>query len=1009
VPALSRDALDRLRKVTDGEGNETEYDYDAEGNRTLVKEPEGQETNYSYDELGKLLTVTQPSVAAGTPVTQYEYDLNRNLLYQTDAKNQVTGMQYDELNRLTKRIEEGGAETIFDYDENGNETLRTDPKKQQVVSTYDARNRLDTQRFDFAPSDPTRPWRHTTHVDYGYDENSNVTQIEESVASGLDPPSVLFTELHFDRLDRLESETTPLPDGGTKTVEYSYFKNGLRKSLSEGGAKTAYEYDFQNHLKGVTLLAETPAAAPTSYKYYADGLLREVSTPNGVKTTHLYDKADRVTSIETTRGSTVVSAFGYGYYPNGNRKTQTETNGGLVETTSYGYDALNRLLSVTYPPDAAYPAGRTVTYGYDKVGNRTHETETDAQGAVLSEKSGDFDDRNRLTALTDLVDPTKSVAFGYDANGNLTQKTLNPTELGLDSVVTSYHYDARDLLVEAGEESTTPPAEPGGMPVVTAGVLGRFQYDFDGKRTKKIGLEGTRQYVYDDTSILAEYTTAGAPVARYDYGSDRLVSLFRVDEPRKYFHFDALGSVTNLTADVTGTTSASYHWDAWGNARFPSELTASKNKFGFTGYERDGETGLYNAKARYFDPQLGRFTAQDPHSGFIEMPETLNAYAYVHNRPTVYTDPDGDIVPLVVAAVIGLKAAFYAGSAAFIGHTAYQKYKYDREVFTMDPSRAVHVGEAATFGGKVGVAAGATVFSGGLAGPWAAGGLFAGGAGLNVAEQRILGHRSWSEVDYSSAAAWGGLGTLPGAGVMKLLAYSGRIAQTTRLGIAGFGAYGAYRGGEMAYEGYEEGDWAKAGLGAVEGTLGVLGAAWGVRSFAAHGGFGTFRFGQDGLLPRGGAALEQLQEYRRFRGQGYSPAQSRYLTQPYSKTGQHFVYDRTLRGRGALAEWYKDSSLNLYRGRDMSIGRFYEYHARLHQTPKFGIKSPAGQTWAFPKAVGGGRWYYSNVLDAPQPWGRLGYLLHGSPLRPASAAVGSAILSVGLRPFTEDDAERVWQ
>jgi hypothetical protein len=124
---------------------------------------------------------------------------------------------------------------------------------------------------------------------------------------------------------------------------------------------------------------------------------------------------------------------------------------------------------------------------------------------------------------------------------------------------------------------------------------------------------------------------------------------------------------------------------------------------------------------------------------------------------------------------------------------------------------------------------------------------------------------------------------------------------------------------------------------------------------------------------------KQYTEYARYRSQGYTPPQSNYLTKPYAKTGQHFVYNSTLKNRGFVARWFKDSPLNLYSGKNMSIGRFYEYHARLHVMPKFNIGS-AGHTWAFPKSVGGGFWRYSNVANAPLPWGSMGYIVHGNPL-----------------------------
>jgi RHS repeat-associated protein len=81
--------------------------------------------------------------------------------------------------------------------------------------------------------------------------------------------------------------------------------------------------------------------------------------------------------------------------------------------------------------------------------------------------------------------------------------------------------------------------------------------------------------------------------------------------------------------------------DAWGNYRNSSELEASKNRFGFTGHLFDRETGTYYAKARYFDPGLGRFLSQDSYLGEIDAPSSLHRYAYGWNRPTFWADPTG--------------------------------------------------------------------------------------------------------------------------------------------------------------------------------------------------------------------------------------------------------------------------------------------------------------------------------------------------------------------------------
>ncbi len=227
---------------------------------------------------------------------------------------------------------------------------------------------------------------------------------------------------------------------------------------------------------------------------------------------------------------------------------------------SYTYDSLNRLATVQYEN------GGSVAYTYDKAGNREHEVESvpaTAQqnaGAVIVERAGSFDINNRLSTLTVLsvaynlaiynpaadgpggdpnspsVTPARagvhsSLSLVYDNNGNEISRSATPFGGGA-TVITASTYDLTDHLVEQKRD---------------ADIIARHEYDAEGRRTKKIGEDGIRQYVYDDTSLLAEYDTNGVEMAKYDYGGDRLIRLTRLDEGTRYFSFDGLGSVTNLT------------------------------------------------------------------------------------------------------------------------------------------------------------------------------------------------------------------------------------------------------------------------------------------------------------------------------------------------------------------------------------------------------------------------------------------------------------------------------
>jgi RHS repeat-associated protein len=53
--------------------------------------------------------------------------------------------------------------------------------------------------------------------------------------------------------------------------------------------------------------------------------------------------------------------------------------------------------------------------------------------------------------------------------------------------------------------------------------------------------------------------------------------------------------------------------------------------------EWDATAGLYQVRARWYDPQTGRFVSEDP----IGLAGGVNTYAYALNSPVNYTDPSG--------------------------------------------------------------------------------------------------------------------------------------------------------------------------------------------------------------------------------------------------------------------------------------------------------------------------------------------------------------------------------
>jgi len=162
-----------------------------------------------------------------------------------------------------------------------------------------------------------------------------------------------------------------------------------------------------------------------------------------------------------------------------------------------------------------------------------------------------------------------------------------------------------------------------------------FKYDPYGRRIQKSSILGTTNYLYDGANILEEIDGAGNVLTRY-------VQSLGVDQPlaetrgstTSYYEADGLGSITSLS-NSSGALANTYTYDSFGN------LTASTgtltNPVRYTGREFDTETGLHFYRARYYDPNAGRFVSEDP----IQFMSGIDFYTYVSNSPQNFTDALG--------------------------------------------------------------------------------------------------------------------------------------------------------------------------------------------------------------------------------------------------------------------------------------------------------------------------------------------------------------------------------
>ncbi len=79
-----------------------------------------------------------------------------------------------------------------------------------------------------------------------------------------------------------------------------------------------------------------------------------------------------------------------------------------------------------------------------------------------------------------------------------------------------------------------------------------------------------------------------------------------------------------LLTDVSGNVTDVYDYDAFGNLIQQGGNTP--NLYLYAGEQFDPDLQLYYLRARYLNPDTGRFWTRDPFEGFLDDPASLNGY-----------------------------------------------------------------------------------------------------------------------------------------------------------------------------------------------------------------------------------------------------------------------------------------------------------------------------------------------------------------------------------------------
>ena len=578
-------------KITDAEGNSTIFEYDSLGRRTSMVDPRGFRTSFSFDEDSRLISVSEPHDVE----TTYEYDAAGNRIRTIDAEERVWSQEFDALNRLWKKTDPLGNLTILHYDPLGNKTGWTDARGSRV-------------KFEFEVNRPIRVSGFQEEFSrYIYEEGGRALTVENADTSWA---------LTFDLLSRpTRAENKTLG----KALEYSYDAAGNLTEVLGPKGRVIHSYDSRN----LRVETEDPALGLFKFGYDASGRRIKTSYPNGVSSEDSFDRNGRLTSrVVFGVDGEVIGGHRYSYDEVGNRTEHASLNTSVIDR--YQYDGLNRLTRWWNTE------GSFENFTYDKVGNRTKVESSN--GSIDYE----YNSGNRLISSFQygLGGETTVTNFVWDQNGNLSQAESS-------SLIKTYRYDEMNRLI-GYETSSGTKLNP------SYGPLGERSGVEKQGRTSRFLMDpfGSGRFPH----LMASYSDEDKE-EYHAFGTN-------IDEPLgsaspdglRYLHQDGLGSITQIS-DSSGQMTGAASYAPFGTG---SNSGSAMGPFSFTGRHQD-TSDLSYYRARYYEPEIGRFLTQDSWPGELERPSSQNKYTYVENNPVNFTDPSGRIAVNRVAAL-----AFFA-------------------------------------------------------------------------------------------------------------------------------------------------------------------------------------------------------------------------------------------------------------------------------------------------------------------------------------------------------------
>lgn len=636
----------RIESITDELGRTVTYSYDSALRQTRVTQPEGNYTDFTYDFRGNITQTDVYSKAGGSPIrTTAEFVVSclyprtcNKPVSTTDASGYRTDYTYDPAH--------GGVLAVKSPAPSGSAPVGSGPRPETRFAYTQVQARYRGPGGTEVNGAPI--WRLTSTSSCSVGEATGCVGTQNETRTTVAYPG-------SGTLNNLlpTSVTTAAGNGAvasTQTTTYTAWGDvrTIDGPLAGSGDTTRYYYDAGRRPIGV-VGPGLSVGGSVIYRAARTGY-NEVGQPTTVEQGNVSSQADNAFSgfVSMEKQDTVYDAYARPVYAR-------RWNGGTIAAlTQTNYDSRGRVLctavrmnpsTFTSPGDACVP-GPAGSFGLDRISRNYYDAASQVSAVqsavgtplVQNTASYQYSSNGRVLTLTDAR--SFRTTLEYDEFDRL-QKRRYPNPGALNSSSTSdyelYTYDGVGRLWKErrrnGQEFTygydklgrlTSRSTPGASPAPAINVS--FGYDFLGRRISESESGNTITHAFDALSRLVSESSS-ATGALVGYGYDAAGRRNRLDYPGGGFYltyeyntagdlayirengssalatyaYDNLGRRQSLTRGNGVVTSYAITASMLGSLSLSASGTAHDTTFGFQ-YNPAGQLTSRSRTDSAFDP-----------------------------------------------------------------------------------------------------------------------------------------------------------------------------------------------------------------------------------------------------------------------------------------------------------------------------------------------------------------------------------------------------------------------